>query len=181
MRSLFYSNDLFFIFQNKLQCNVHQIRNVMFSRYKENWSRELWYKPKLRTYCLIKNTYNVEPYVEYNLNKRQRSLCAQIRSGTLPLALETGRFNATPEEQRYCLFCELGEIENEVHFLFYCPKYDDMREILVTKMSSICEDFLDLNDYEKMELCFDKGAFAVSDFICQAWEKRQCTLYNSEL
>ena len=95
--------------------------------------------------------------MEYNLNKRQRSLCAQIRSGTLPLALETGRFNA-----------------NTFTFLFYCTKYDDIRE-----MSSICEDFLDLNDYEKMELCFDKGTFAVSDFICQAWERRQCTLYNS--
>ena len=108
--------------------------------------------------------------MKYHLNKRQRSLCAQIRSGTLPLALETGRFNATPEEERYCLFCELDEIENEVHFLFYCSKYDDIREILVNKMLVICGDFLDLNDYEKMELCFEKGTFVVADFMCQAWE-----------
>ena len=24
------------------------------------------------------------------------------------------------------MFCELGKIENEVHFLLYCPKYTDI-------------------------------------------------------
>jgi len=52
------------------------------------------------------------------------------------------------------LFCELGEIEIEVHFLFYCSKYDDIREILVNKMLVICGDFLDLNDYEKNGVMF---------------------------
>lgn len=33
---------------------------------------------------------------------------------------ETDRFNATPEEDRLCLLCELGETKNEVHFLFFC-------------------------------------------------------------
>ena len=179
LRTLFYSNGLFFIFQNKLQCNIHEIRKTMFSSYKEKWSSDIWYKPKLRSYCLIKDSYMAEPYVKYNLSKRQRSLCAQIRSGTLPLALETGRFNATPEEERYCMFCELGEIENEVHFLFYCPKYTDIREVFVNKMSSICGDFIELDDYEKIEICFAKGAFIVADFICQAWETRQNTLYGS--
>ena len=153
----------------------------VFARYKEKWCSDIWYKPKLRTYCLIKDTYSVEPYVKYNLSRRQRSLCAQIRSGTLPLALETGRFNSIPEEERNCLFCELGEIENELHFLFYCPKYDGIREVFINKMCLIYDDFLELDDYEKTALCFSKGVFAVADFICQAWERRQNSLYNSEI
>lgn len=36
--------------------------------------------------------------VKYNLNKRQGSFSAQLRTGTLSLALETYRFNATPGE-----------------------------------------------------------------------------------
>ncbi len=68
---------------------------------------DIWRKPKLRTYCVIKTSYSVESYVKYNLTKRQRSLCAQLRSGTLPIALEIGRLNATPEEDRNCLFCDI--------------------------------------------------------------------------
>ena len=79
------------------------------------------------------------------------------------------------------MFCELGQIENEIHFLFYCPKYVDIREVFVSKMSSICVEFLELDDYEKLEICFAKGTFVVADFICQAWERRQNNLYNSEL
>ncbi len=74
--------------------------------YREKWSVDIWHKPKLRTYCVIKNSYGVESYVKYNLTRRQRSLCAQLRSGTLQIALETGRFNATSEEDRVCLLCD---------------------------------------------------------------------------
>lgn len=40
------------------------------------------------------------------------------------------RFNAAPEEDTLCLLGELGEIENEVHFLFCCPVYEDVRDVL---------------------------------------------------
>lgn len=44
--------------------------------------------------------------------------------------------------------CEQAEIENEVHFLFCCPVYDDVRNKSFLKMSSINADFLWLDDYE---------------------------------
>ena len=112
-----------------------------------------------------------------NVSKSQRSLCAQLHSGTLPLALETDRFIGISEEDRVCLLCDLEEIESEVHFLFYCPLYDDVRHQLFSKMSSICVNFFWLDDYEKLELCFSKGIFFLSAFVSKAWEKRQSVLY----
>ena len=126
--------------------------------------------------CLEFN-YDPEPYVTHNVSKSQRSFCAQLHSGTLPLALETGRFIGTPEEDRKCLVCDLGDIENEIHFLFYCPLYDELRHFLFCKMTTICSNFFWLNDYEKLELCFRKGPFALATFIAQAWEKRQNSLF----
>lgn len=46
-------------------------------------------KPKLRNYIQIKD--------DYYLQRRQRSLCAQLR--TLPLAIEVGRYKGTPGEE----------------------------------------------------------------------------------
>ncbi len=80
----------------------------------------------------------MELYVQFNVNKGQRSLCAQLRSGP---------FVSSGDHQVYgdarggqTLFCDVGKIENEVHFLFCCPAYDDLREILFTKMLPIYAD-----------------------------------------
>lgn len=59
------------------------------------------------------NNYSVKPSVKQNLSKSQRSLCAQLCSGKLALAIETGRFTGLPEEKMLCLLCDLGETEEE--------------------------------------------------------------------
>lgn len=82
----------------------------------------------------MKNSHDVESYVKYNLSRRQRSLSAQLCSGTLPLAVETGRFNDISEEDRVCFVCNFGETEKGIHFLFYCPSNDDLRDLLFRKM-----------------------------------------------
>lgn len=62
------------------------MKHVFFQQYKEIWFVEIWNKPKLR------NLYAEEDYVGQNISKIKTSLCAQLHSGTLLLAAETGRF-----------------------------------------------------------------------------------------
>lgn len=40
-------------------------------------------------------------------------------------------------------FCSVGlvEVENEVHFLFYCPSYMILRNELFSKIIDVCSDF----------------------------------------
>lgn len=71
----------------------------------------------------------------YNLNKRPPFLCAKLSLGTPALSLEVGTSDATPEEDRICLLCALGEAETEVDFLFYCQAYED-KDVLYSKSSS---------------------------------------------
>lgn len=85
--------------------------------------------------------------------RSQRSLCAQLSPGKLPLTMERGRFSVTQEQDIIFLLYDLGDIENEIHFMFYSPLYG------------------------KLRLCFSKGVF-YGCFIYKAWGKMAiyCTL-----
>lgn len=48
-------------------------------------------------------------------------------------------FNAPPEA--LFVMWAIGEIKNDVQFLFCCPVFDDMRGVLFRKKSSIYDDF----------------------------------------
>jgi hypothetical protein len=43
-------------------------------------------------------------------------LLTKLRSGTLKLNIELGRYNNTPRESRLCLCCNMNVVENEYHF-----------------------------------------------------------------
>ena len=60
------------------------------------------------------------------LSRRQRSALAKLRMGTLPLALETGRYVGRPVEERVCRTCDLGAVERE-RLTFYLTVRDTMR------------------------------------------------------
>ena len=77
-------------------------------------------RPKLRTYAHFKTEHDIESYVKFNLEENQHLMLAQLRSGILPLHIETGRFSNKTLEDRLCTFCNSGEIENDTHFLFHC-------------------------------------------------------------
>ena len=74
-------------------------------------------KPKLHLFRQIKLNHAVEKYVFNNINFSLRSCIAQLRFGTLPLTVETGRFMS---------LCDTKNVEDELHFLFTCPKFSDL-------------------------------------------------------
>ena len=54
-------------------------------------------------------------------------LLPKFRASAHKLAIETGRYNIIPENDRLCIYCNMGAVENEFHFLLACPKYRDLR------------------------------------------------------
>ena len=47
----------------------------------------------------------------------------KLRISNHKLMIETGRYDQTPHNDRFCLVCNSGIIEEEFHFLLHCPKY----------------------------------------------------------
>ena len=70
----------------------------------------------------------VVPY--FRLDWGSRTLIAKPRTGTLPLSIETGRYRQIALDQRVCSSCDRNSIEDEIHFIFYCEKYNGIRNYL---------------------------------------------------
>ena len=108
--------------------------------------------PKLKLYCKLKDTMTLEKYCSIHLTLGQRSLLAKLRLGVLPIEVELGRYNGTQRELRTCKVCKKGQVEDEIHFLLTCEKYQKGRESLFSIAIETVENFIDLNDEEKIRV-----------------------------
>ena len=66
--------------------------------------------------------FDLEEYLY--LTEYKRSLIAKIKSGTLPLAIETGSYSNTSLEDQLCTLCYSNLIESEFHFICIYSKLD---------------------------------------------------------
>ena len=107
---------------------------------------------KLWTYATYKYEHALEPYVEANLSKSQRSLNARLRSGTFPLKIERMHFGLFHEAQdRLCKFC--NAVEDENHFVFGCKLLETRRHSF---FSAIDISFLTLSWDLKWQMLIGK-------------------------
>ena len=87
--------------------------------------------PSLNNFCLFKTKRCLEDYLCIVKDRRHRLALTRFRLRSHNLAIETGRHNRIPRDQRVCSFCNSGKIEDEIHFLLFCSHYDDLRRPLV--------------------------------------------------
>ena len=76
-----------------------------------------------------------------------------------------------------CTCCSLNEIEDEYHFLMICPKYDNLRRNLFSKITDINLNVLSERDKLAKILKFYQKYLA--NYIMEAFEIRQNLVFNS--
>ena len=158
-------------------CDLKYCKTELLKLHNADWQRLLKTKPKLRTFVQIKNHYACEKYVMINLERNQRSVLAQLRFSILPLKLETGRFTGTKPEERFCDICNSEAVEDECHFLFHCPCYDQERVYFYSQLTDY-PNFRNLSDIQKLKMLFILEPRKLAKFACKALQKRQDMLYN---
>ena len=136
--------------------------------------QHLSHMSKLRTYNNISTLGENKAYIFKPLSFIQRKSLAKFRLGVSPLRIETGRYEhpKLPEDQRLCQICRQNNIENEIHFLLYCPVYVGMRTELLNYVDSL--DFLHMSDIQKVHyLTSDHNIVKkTAQYIVSAWNKR---------
>jgi len=92
---------------------------------------------KLTFYSTFKTDVTASNSLEVITNQKHRRAVAKLRAGNHNLRIETGRHSTPklPEHLRICQYCSSSEVENEVHFILSCNKYDTIRKSLVGKIS----------------------------------------------
>ena len=123
-----------------------------------------------------------ENYVSQNINKYERSLLAKLRSGTLPLAVETGRFKNKQLSQRLCELRNSNVTEDEEHFIVTCPFYKTQRISLFNYIScNVSEHFDGLNSddqYIKLMTLNNKNLKVFVKYVTSIWDCRKSTLFK---
>ena len=131
---------------------------------------------KLRLYRTFKHDYHLEPYVEANLSRQQRSSLAKFRAGIAPINIEIGRFRGLPVAERVCPRCPQS-VEDELHVLLHCPCYSDIRKDMFNDIKCLMGGDVveNLNETEKLGLILsDKKIVKVSARACKLiLEKRR--------
>ena len=80
---------------------------------------------KLKFLNSLKDTYGQETYLKIQKLSNRRAI-TKLRRSNHNLAIETGRWTNTERKNRLCTQCTESKIEDEMHFLFDCPKYSDI-------------------------------------------------------
>jgi hypothetical protein len=86
------------------------------------------------------------------------------------LQIEHDTKHKTPAEDRLCTYCSLDVVEDEMHFILYCPKYEPNRKILFSKLSEF-SSFTSMSDTVKFKFImgYNDGDYdivkLVSEFI----------------
>ena len=157
------------LFVNRVKCNLSTFRDNITIEENDRWDKSVQAKPKLRTYRCIKNVKKLEDYVHNTcITKSQRSLLAKLRMGTLPLAIECGRYQQIPLENRVCQNCTQNKIEDETHFLFECDLYAQDRIKFLTSLNMDTSKILDV-----LHICFNDKLKLFANYVLRIWKIRE--------
>ena len=103
----------------------------IYDIYSQDWSAKLHESPSSRTYILYKDALIFSKYISEIKIEKWRISLTRFRTNNHKLAIETGRWNKLPINERKCNFCL--ELEDEFHFLLECKLYITLRKRILPK------------------------------------------------
>ncbi len=81
-------------------------------------------------------------------------------------------------DNRICTLCNDGVTEDQIHFAFRCPVYNDVRN----EFNNICTEripnWVNLTDIDKIATLFDKHPRMFGKYIRKLFLHRKNVLYN---
>ena len=106
---------------------IQMFKERLTDIYLQTWRAGVSESEKLRTYRSFKFNLATEKYLTVVTNYKFRKSLTKFRCSNHSLRIESGRKDKIDYENRICMMCTLGKVENEFHFLLECPFYESLR------------------------------------------------------
>ena len=104
---------------------VRELRERLFSSFIHGWFTHISTSENVGMYGTFKSVFVREKYTMCIKSESYRSALARFRMGVSEINKHKFRFSKNRQE-KCCKFCK-QKIEDEIHFVFVCPKYGDLR------------------------------------------------------
>ena len=129
----------------------------IIQNYRNIWECSLLALGPGQSYYKFKNTIRLEPYLTVIKNRKQRVRYTKVRLCDHKLRIETDRHLKfkVAREQRICYLCHT-KVEDEIHFLFECPKLVQYHQQLAQCVNAYCKNYYLLTDEEKNDISDDE-------------------------
>ena len=109
--------------------------DLMQKKYIIHWKHSLCNSQKLEFYNAFKDSYTPSIYLDVTRKNPNRKTLVKLRISNHKLNIETGWYDKISRCDRICPVCSL-DIEDEIHFLFDCPKYSSIRDDFFNKIDN---------------------------------------------
>ena len=117
--------------QNEVLPNDYDLKIIsdrIYDIFKQSWYSNINNSNRLASYSTYKEDFEFETYLNRINVTRFRIALTQFRISAHNLAIEKGRHENIPKENRLCKYCNMKVIESEYHFLLVCPAYTTIRK-----------------------------------------------------
>ena len=131
----YYNSPFHFNYDNLDDMKIMHFVNHMQKKYITHWRHSLCNSQKLEFYNVFKDSYTPSIYLDVTTKNRNRKTPVKLRISNHKLYIETGRYDKISRCDRICHVCGL-DIEDEIHFLFNCPKYSSIRDDFFNKIEN---------------------------------------------
>ena len=188
IRNIFYSCGLNSIFDNNLPFSIRRtvdfIKGKFMADQADFLKGECEQQTKLRTFLKFKEFESIPAYVTKPLSFIQKKYLSKLRLGSLELKIETGRYSRPRLElhERLCPICTESrlqrslepEIETEIHFLFFCEHFENLRMCWMQKVTKP-ENFTNLDEGTRLEIVLNdpNNVKTTAQFLVDAFNMRR--------
>ena len=138
-------------------------------------------RSKLRTYSLFKKETGFETYLTEIKNVSIRTSATKFRLSNHKLMIEVGRHQGIEDRnKRVCPFCP-DLVEDESHFLLYCPVYRYQRQVFIDPITKHSFNFSNLPVNKKVEFLMCSMDQNICLFIANSMEIRAFLLEEPKM
>ena len=156
--------------QSDIEIPFESIKLRILDTYKQKWYSDTNNSSRLRSYCLFKHTFEFENYLDFIPDNNYKIALSRFRTSSHSLRIESGRYDGTAREERFCKSCQMRKIEDEYYFLLVCPNY---REFRMKYLKPYYRHWPNTHKFESlMSLTSKKLTCSLAKFIYFATKKR---------